>query len=171
VHLEIGWCFDPGEAEKLARFFVSNVTSDYISHSELQGPRALARGTWAPNLLQILTDEIRLRVGETISKPNSGAPVAVVRTQACVVGIAFVSFFPDTNVPYVLIEDLVVVQAQRGHGIGAALLNWIFEQAIGAGCTRVFLESGVGNEGAHLFFEKQGFQTCSVVMMKDLTTE
>jgi GNAT superfamily N-acetyltransferase len=166
--IEIGWCTNPSEAEELGRFFASNVTPDYISHAELQGPRALDPQTWVPDLIQTLANEVRQRVEGTKDDATGGTPIVVARAQARVVGLALVSFFPRANVPYAIVEDLVVAQAERGRGIGKALLQWILERATRAGCERAFLESGVQNEQAHHFFEQQGFRTCSVVMMKPL---
>jgi GNAT superfamily N-acetyltransferase len=171
LDLEISWCTDPMDAETLGQFFASNVTPDYISHSELQGPRALDPQTWAPNLVQTLSDEIRLRVNQAAADGMDQAPILVARAQSIIVGIALVSFFPHANVPYVIIEDLVVAQAERGRGTGQAMLQWIFARAIDAGCGRAFLESGLQNKHAHHFFEQQGFRPCSVVMMKPLARE
>ena len=167
LDLSIAYCTDPGETEELAHFFASNVAPDYISHHELQGPRALAPQTWAPNLIQTLIDEFQPRV-ISAREGNTSAPIIAARRGGTTVAVALLSFFPNANVPYAIIEDLVVASAQRGEGIGAAVLNWIFARALANGCDRVFLESGAQNDRAHHFFEEHGFQTCSVVMMKPL---
>jgi hypothetical protein len=54
--LHISWCGDRGRANELANFFARNVGPEYISHSELQGHRALWPGEWHPNLVQIVQD-------------------------------------------------------------------------------------------------------------------
>jgi GNAT superfamily N-acetyltransferase len=61
-----------------------------------------------------------------------------------------------------------VEEASREHGIGKAIVDWVVREAEVLGCARLFLESGMGNHRAHELFERQGFFTCSIVMMKRL---
>ena len=77
--LDVRWCTDPGRAQELAQFFVANITPDYISHSELQGDRALDIGKWQPGLADIVAREIKGRVAEyrdaTIANVATSLPV------------------------------------------------------------------------------------------------
>jgi GNAT superfamily N-acetyltransferase len=79
-----------------------------------------------------------------------------------------VSFFLAAPVPYGILEDMVIDQNQRAAGVGMAVLDWIFREARSAGCSRLYLESGISNDRAHHFFEREGFHPVSVVMMKKL---
>jgi N-acetylglutamate synthase-like GNAT family acetyltransferase len=49
-------------------------------------------------------------------------------------------------------------------------MKWIIARAMDAGINRIFLESGLGNDRAHGFFEHLGFHQVSVVMMADTQT-
>lgn len=169
--INVAWCTDPGSAEELGRFFADNVTPEYISHSELQGPRALDVGRWQPDIAGVFQREIATRVGRERGRIDATAasyPVLAAHRDGRLVGLAFVSFFPDAPVPYGIVEDIVVEQSGRSRGLGKQILDWITREALRSGCQRLFLESGVGNEDAHHFFEREGFSTCSIVMMKPL---
>jgi GNAT superfamily N-acetyltransferase len=169
--LDIHWCTDPSRAQELAQFFVGNITPDYISHSELQGDRALDINTWRPGLADIVAQEIEGRIvdyGGGIKTADSSLPVLEARSDGQLVGIALVSFFRDAPVPYAVLEDIAVEEVSRERGIGNAIIDWVVREAESLGCARLFLESGVSNHRAHELFERQGFSTCSIVMMKRL---
>jgi len=169
--IEIHWCSDPKMSDELARFFAAHITTEYISHSELQGPRALDVGKWAPDLTTVFYDEISKRISEgkgLIKATGESYPVLYVTRAGKLVALALVSFFPEAPRPYCMVEDVVVDQSLRASGIGTAIINWVGAEAKRVNCIRLFLESGHDNERAHHFFEREGFQPISVVMMKDL---
>ena len=173
--LDVRWCTDPRRAQELAQFFVANITPDYISHSELQGDRALDIGKWQPGLADIVAREIKGRVAEyrdaTIANVATSFPVLEARSDGQLVGIALISFFRDAPVPYSILEDIAVEEANRERGFGKAIVDWVSREAEVLGCARLFLESGVSNHRAHELFERQGFSTCSIVMMKRLNPQ
>jgi GNAT superfamily N-acetyltransferase len=172
--LDVRWCTDPGRAHELAQFFVDNITPDYISHSELQGDRALDIGKWQPGLADIVAREIEGRVAEygaSIETMTTSYPVLEARSDGQLVGIALVSFFRDAPVPYSILEDIAVEESSRERGFGKAIVDWVSREAEVLGCVRLFLESGVSNHRAHELFERQGFSTCSIVMMKRLNPQ
>jgi len=169
--LEIRWRATSDPSRELARFFAGNISPDYISHSELQGNRALGVGRWRPDIVDIFDREIENRVSSErgeIAKGAQSNPVLEARLDGRLVGIALVSMFPDAPVPYAVLEDIAVDETSRGQGIGDAVVAWVSDEARRHGCKRVFLESGLGNHKAHEFFERRGFAPCSVVMMKEL---
>ena len=168
----IHWCRDPALAPELAQFFAANITPEYISHSELQGPRALDVGQWRPGIVDIFAAEIETRVARERGKIAAGAasfPILEARSGGDLVAVGFASFFLEATVPYAILEDIVVEAARRGRGIGKAVIDWVGQEAERAGCKRIFLESGVSNHHAHELFEREGFSICSVVMMKRLS--
>ena len=85
-------------------------------------------------------------------------------------GILAVSFvtFESQWVPHAVIEDLVVDLGRRNTGVGKAVMDWIASEARARDIHRLILESGLKNERAHEFFEREGFVTCSKVMMREL---
>jgi GNAT superfamily N-acetyltransferase len=158
--ITVAWCRTPSRAGELATFFARNVGPDYISHAELQGGRALSPTEWRPNLVEILRAEIDTRL--------SCGTLAVAEEEGALLALAFVTFADEAPVPFVVIEDLIVAPDTRGRGVGKAMLDWIATEAQARGIRRLFLESGVDNERAHSFFEREGFRPTSVVMMREL---
>jgi GNAT superfamily N-acetyltransferase len=169
----MAWCGDPLRARELADFFAGNVAAapEYISHSELQGPRAVSPKTWRPGLSEILRREIEPRLAATQQRhPGSvSQPVAVAENDGKLVAVSLVTFAGNAPVvPFAIVEDLVVDSTQRNHGVGKAVMQWVAAEARSRNIHRLFLESGRSNERAHRFFEREGFRTCSIVMMKEI---
>jgi GNAT superfamily N-acetyltransferase len=170
VRFDIEWCGDPLLARELARFFARNADPEYISHSELQGRRALSPGEWREELPEILEREIEPRLAQTqqgIPGPVSN-PILVAKDGGTLAGLSFVTFAGSAPVPFAIVEDLIVDGSCRGKGIGTAILDWIAAEAQARNIRRLFLESGAHNSRAHKLFERNGFQVCSVVMMRSL---
>jgi GNAT superfamily N-acetyltransferase len=168
--IRISWGSAVARASELADFFVANVGQEYISHSEMQGPRALSPTEWAPELPALLRHEIEPRLHDTATRapaPTS-RPVAVAEWNGAIVGLALVTFAGGAPIPFAVIEDLVVGASYRSRGVGKAVMDWIAAEALARGIARLFLESGKDNHRAHEFFEREGFETCSIVMMRSL---
>jgi GNAT superfamily N-acetyltransferase len=158
------------DAAALARLFSDNLTPSYISHSELQGPRAVRPGEWTKDIEVVLREEIAERLHEPMDAfPNDKFWRGVIeaREDDELVGIAFVTQSCNANVPFGIVEDVVVAEKLRGQGRGEAILRWIIESLRRRGINRVFLESGITNDSAHHLFEHLGFKTVSIVMMRD----
>jgi GNAT superfamily N-acetyltransferase len=168
--LRIDWCGDPRRTGELADFFAQSVGTQYISHSELQGPRALAPDRWRDDLPNVLRAEIEPRLAQTERSPPGpvSQPILVGEADGAVVAVSFVTFAGSAGVPFAIVEDLIVAPAVRNRGVGKAVLDWIADQARSRRIGRLFLESGVHNERAHHMFEQEGFGICSVVMMRSL---
>ena len=170
LQAEFDWCRNSDDAVRLSRLFADNLTPAYISHAELQGPRAVDTATWSPDIRAILEEDLTSRVDQ----PLDAAAGEKTRLLACArvggdfAAVSLVSFSRSAPVAYAEIEDMVVVAGARGQGIGRAFMNWIAEQAKRRGIKRLFLESGVTNTHAHEFFEEIGFHQISMVMMKSL---
>jgi GNAT superfamily N-acetyltransferase len=154
----------------LAAFFAQHVDPQYISHSELQGPRALSPDQWRDRLPEILEAEIAPRLGQTGAGPptRTSQPILVAEKDGILVGLSLVTFDGAAGVPFAIVEDLIVSPAMRSQGIGKAILDWIAAEARERDIGRLFLESGVRNERAHHLFEQEGFHIVSVVMMRSL---
>jgi GNAT superfamily N-acetyltransferase len=166
--LRIDWCRDPRRAEELAGFFARHVGSEYISHSELQGPRALSPDRWRDGLPGILNEEIGPRLNSPGAPGAVSQPILVAESDGALVALSFVTFAGAAGVPFAIVEDLIVIPEMRSQGTGKAILDWIAAEAKARNIHRLFLESGVQNEHAHHFFEREGFHTVSIVMMRSL---
>lgn len=156
---------------ELTEFFVANLTPNYISHSELQGFRAVRPGVWADNLESVVCAEIRERLRE----PLAGFPadtdwkgVIEARDDGQLVSVALLTLSRQAVVPFAIVEDIVVDDGRRDMGMGQAVMNWIIAELRKAAIRRVFLESGKTNIAAHHFFERVGFKQVSIVMMRDI---
>ena len=158
------------DAAALAKVFSDNLTTSYISHSELQGRRAVRPGEWTPDIKAVLRSEIQ----ERLTDPTGAFPsdrfwqgVIEARDESGIVGIAFVTLSREANVPFGIVEDIVIDEKLRGHGRGETMMQWMIDEFRRAGVKRVFLESGITNDSAHHLFEHLGFKTVSIVMMRD----
>ena len=59
------------------------------------------------------------------------------------------------------VDDLSTLPGARSCGHGAALLDWLREQADDAGCDALHLDSGVQRDRAHRFYFRHGFTISS----------
>jgi ribosomal protein S18 acetylase RimI-like enzyme len=66
------------------------------------------------------------------------------------------------------IGELVVDVRRRQKGIGRALLAAAIELAAGRDCARIELDSAFHREGAHRFYESQGFENRAYLFSKSL---
>ena len=160
------------DLEALTRTFSDNLTTSYISHSELQGRRAIRPDQWTGDIKAVLRGEI----AERLREPMDGFPpaefwqgVIEAHEDGEIVGIGFVTLSRKANVPFGVVEDIVVNAKLRSHGRGEAMMEWMIDAFRRADVDRVFLESGITNEKAHHLFEHLGFKTVSIVMMRDGT--
>jgi N-acetylglutamate synthase-like GNAT family acetyltransferase len=160
------WCTSPQLAADITSLFVANMHTDYISHTELQGGRALSRRVWRPDLADIMQQEIH----HTLSAGLAHERVAIGQSNGNIVCAALLSI--DTqhiaHSPYATMEDVVLSPQVRGQGLGQHFITWMETELTLLGIKRLFLESGINNHHAHHFFEHQGFSPLSVVMMKEL---
>ena len=70
--------------------------------------------------------------------------------------------------PWMRITTLVVGEAFRNGGVGAALVQACESVARAAGCTRIEVTSNVRRDAAHRFYEQLGYATESRHLMKRL---
>lgn len=61
--------------------------------------------------------------------------------------------------PFGVIENIVVTQAMRGHGIGRILLAYVEDLANAHDCTKLMLSSSTKRNAAHGFFRHCGFSS------------
>lgn len=164
------WVRDGDDARRLAGLFAANVTPEYVSHGELQGPRALAPGQWVADIDAVLEREIVARIANPLDAPADEATLlaAGLSVGGRDAGVFLVTLSRAAPVPFGILEDMVVDAGLRGLGLGAAFLAWITAECRARGIRRLFLESGHDNHRAHEFFAREGFSPVSVVMMKDI---
>lgn len=171
--LIISWCRDAKEIPALAEWFTQSVSPSYISHSELQGQRAINPQTWSKELPRVLEEEFRdcIQNPLEIKSGQSTRLLALARSDGQVLGLMLVYFSKEAVVPFAVLEDIVVAKQVRGKNVGKRLIEWLDEQCSARKISRQFLESGLENSGAHKLFEKIGFKTISKVMMRELNVD
>jgi GNAT superfamily N-acetyltransferase len=126
---------------------------------------------WRPGLSEILLQEIEPRLVATDQRRrgNISQPIAVAEEDGRLVAVSLVTFAGNAPaVPFAIVEDLVVDRSRRSRGIGKAVMDWVVAEALARNIRRIFLESSHCNERAHRFFKREGFRTCSIVMMRDI---
>lgn len=164
----IDWCNDPAQEAPIAALFMRQLSPRYISHAELQGARALTTAEWRPDLPEVLRAELR----RALAQPPAavGPLVATARTADALAGVALVSIDEAGLAArsFATLDDLVVDSQFQGGGLGGQLFDWICAGLRQRGVQRLFLESGIGNEGAHRFFRARGCEAVSVTMLKEL---
>lgn len=69
--------------------------------------------------------------------------------------------------PMIYVDDLVTDAACRSAGVGAALLDWIEEEARRSGVALVMLDSGTQRTLAHRFYFRQGYVVKAFNFQKD----
>jgi GNAT superfamily N-acetyltransferase len=163
------WCRDAAQARRLARIFSENITSSYISHSELQGYRAVSPGQWSDDIGQQLQADVVGRISNPLDAPPDGQTTlaAALVVDGVETGVFLVTFARNSARPFAVLEDMMVLPAARSHGHGSQFLEWISKECTARGIRRMFLESGIENDHAHHFFEREGFEKVSVVMMRE----
>lgn len=164
------WCRSEQDARSLARLFYANLTPGYISHGELQGPRARTAHEWADDISDVLMTELLQRVETPLDPPPGGETqlAAALDVGGSDQGVFLVTFSRKAPVPFCILEDIVIDGSLRSSGLGSAYIDWITGECRARGIGRLFLESGKDNARAHAFFERQGFEAVSIVMMKQL---
>ena len=80
--------------------------------------------------------------------------ILVVRTQERPV-VGFCAFW--LVVDEIHINNVAILPALRGQGIGTALMNRVFEEAKRLGARRATLEVRASNDGARRLYERLGF--------------
>jgi predicted N-acetyltransferase YhbS len=96
--------------------------------------------------------------------------VLVAEAGGVLAGVAAVAYAQVLHdpAPWMRITTLVVGEAYRNQGAGAALVRACESAAASAGCTRVEVTSNVRRDAAHRFYEQLGYTTESRHLMKRL---
>lgn len=154
---------EPSDLTEVADFVSHSISADprYISHGEIQYGLSRDGTTWVANLAGLMREDIEA------SDPDQR--VAILRDIAgTLLGAAIVATVRTPRVSYIVIEDIVVSSDARSGGVGRTLVAFIEDDARSSGVEWAFLESGLHNERAHAFFERQSYRPLSKVFGKPL---
>jgi N-acetylglutamate synthase-like GNAT family acetyltransferase len=84
----------------------------------------------------------------------------VCEVEGVVCGTALLTLCLDAmygNQPYGLLENVVVTEGRRSHGIGSRMLRYVEELCRRHDCSKMMLLSADTRLEAHRFFERRGF--------------
>lgn len=142
--------------EDVVNFFINHKTNSYISHSEILSGRAESATDWSENLAEILATEL---------EEDDCNLITIEDIHNQIIGIAILSIYKK----YLIIEDMIIDGNLRGLSLGKKLMDFIHNFATEQKIKALFLESGITNDKAHSFFEKNGFKKVSVTYTKVLS--
>lgn len=102
-----------------------------------------------------------------LSDPALGE-ILVARQNGQIVGMVNVLYSISTalGARVALLEDMVVVPAMRGSGLGSQLIAAAIEHAKQRGCLRITLLTDADNYAAQAFYQKQGFEKSSMIPLR-----
>jgi ribosomal protein S18 acetylase RimI-like enzyme len=95
-------------------------------------------------------------LGEVVASPATDLFIALA-DDGTVVGIATLAVFRIPTGLRAWIEDVVVDDAARGGGVGAALTHAMVDRATDLGCVSVDLTSRPSREAANRLYRRLGF--------------
>ena len=106
-------------------------------------------------------------LAQIINNPDIGT-VLVARQGNQVVAMVNLLFTISTALGerVALLEDMVVLPAGRGMGVGTRLISEAILFARAQGCKRITLLTDRSNEAAQRFYAKQGFVVSTMVPMR-----
>ncbi len=147
---------------RVADFFADQIVGDasYISHGEIQTGLTDDGKTWR--------SDFRERLRADLAESGDERGVLIVRGDDGLAGAAIVLWVYTSRLRFAVIEDMTVDLRHRSGGIGARLVEAIETEARLRGMAWAFLESGLHNERAHAFFDRNGFAALSKVFGKRL---
>jgi GNAT superfamily N-acetyltransferase len=93
--------------------------------------------------------------------------VGVWEGEECIGAMGFRILFDFLRGKHLYIDDLIVTEVYRSHGLGAQLLQFAEKVAFESGCKKLRLCTGVENESGKRFYERQGWSLRAVAYTKD----
>lgn len=153
-----------GDVDAVSHLLFEMMASEpsYISHGELQMGIATKPGTLSPEAKIITAQELLAQVSE------SPECMLVAQVEGELAGFISARIETQFHTSYGIIADIAVDPAYQKKGIARALVMRVFESFQSRNVSRVFLESGLQNHGAHEFFARFGFSPVSKVFVADI---
>src|SRR5688500_4380306 len=113
-----------------------------------------------------LSREDFFRIYEQASKNDQYTLAGYFENERFVGLAGFRVLYDYVHLKHIYIDDLVVHPDYRRRGVGALLLDYVQQQAQALGCTRLRLCTGLDNQSAIRFYEKQGWESKTIVFKK-----
>jgi ribosomal protein S18 acetylase RimI-like enzyme len=151
--------YNTGDAPQVERCIVELQTFERTIEPNRAEPESIAK----PYLAQLL-DQCREQDGALFVAVAEGALIGFV----CVLARVDSGSMIEADREYAYISDLVVLPAQRGQGIGRALLRRAEEFAARSGAAVLKVDVLAANDGARAVYQAAGFQEHEVRLQKRL---
>ena len=147
---------------------------ELATHADRSAVNDLAREvhslhvTWRPDIYEMVEE---LYPETKFSEAVRQRQLYVAKLEGIVVGYVLLKF-KDYNWPGVVtrkvmvVDEIVVHEAARGHGIGTQMMQEVHALARAFGCTDLQLGVYPQNEAAIAFYEKCGFSIRSIDMQR-----
>lgn len=119
----------------------------------------LLQAQFEEHAIALSSDQLQSAVASLIEMPERGA-LLLARDGEDWVGLAALAYTWTLEHGGLVawLDELYVVPARRGEGLGAALLARAVELCIGAGCRAIELEVDSGHRRAENFYRRAGFE-------------
>jgi ADP-ribose pyrophosphatase YjhB (NUDIX family)/ribosomal protein S18 acetylase RimI-like enzyme len=140
----------------LARMQANTVLVDRVSKMTEDLAEAVAR--LMPQLSSTSASPRRTDLEEIVASPSSMLLVARLAPSDKVVGMTTLVVYRIPSGLHAVIEDVVVDESARGHGVGAALVSEAVSLAREWGAVHVNLTSRSSREAANRLYARAGFQ-------------
>jgi GNAT superfamily N-acetyltransferase len=116
---------------------------------------------WQVHMSGAVPEEVTQKSWSRIIAPDSGLFCLLAREDGQTVGFANVSETPFawTGGPILFLQDLYVVPGRRGQGIGAGLLQAVYDEADAIGARQVFWMVDEDDAGLQAFYARQGVRS------------
>ena len=124
---------------------------------------------WQQHMSGIVPDEVTERTWQLALDPKNNLLILLARALSGeTVGFATVSFAPFawTAADITFLQDLFVMEGQRGNGAGEALLSAVYAQADARGATQVYWMVDEKDEKLLHFYARHGIRTPYVRYMR-----
>jgi GNAT superfamily N-acetyltransferase len=132
----------------------------YISHGEVLCGRATHDLKWADNIMTQMKREFMYYIS------SRNCDILEIFFSGELTGFAIIEF--NKKVKAAVLSDIMIKKDCQGKGIGKEALHNIEEYLRNKHISMLLLESGIKNESAHYFFEKNGYNKISVEFYKKL---
>ncbi len=101
---------------------------------------------------------------------DDGGEMAIATSGDAVLAVAvFRSHRNTSSGVHFYVDDLVTASAARSQGVGRRMLDWLAQEAVGRGATRLRLDSGTQRFDAHRFYHREGMHIACFLFSRDLT--
>jgi GNAT superfamily N-acetyltransferase len=91
---------------------------------------------------------------------TAGVRLLVLEDEGRVVATTYLNVIPNLTrggAPYAVIENVVVDECVRGHGLGRRIMAATLREAWDAGCYKAMLMTGSSDPRTHAFYRSCGF--------------